>query len=148
MTRTVPGGWTLETVIPAWVLGVDALAAGQEYPFTFGLWDDDARSTQAQTHMLWRGTSPILSARLGHAQPQQHNLQLPGRCNANAAPHGNRHGNFDHSTDADSDCHDTVNTDQHAYGDGHTDCFADGDGDTHPDADRAANRHSRRDYLG
>ncbi len=23
-TRTVPGGWTLETVIPAWVLGLDA----------------------------------------------------------------------------------------------------------------------------
>ena len=57
-------------------------------------------------------------------------------------PPRNRHGNFDHSTDADSDCQDTVNTDQHAYGDGHTDCFADGDGDTHPDADRAANRHS------
>jgi hypothetical protein len=56
-TRTVSGGWTLEAVIPAWVLGLDALAAGQEYPFTFGLWDDDARSIPAQTHMLWRGTA-------------------------------------------------------------------------------------------
>jgi hypothetical protein len=56
MTRTVASGWTLETVIPAWVLGLDALAAGQEYPFTFALWDDDTRSTPAQTHMLWRGT--------------------------------------------------------------------------------------------
>ena len=56
MTRTVPGGWTLETVIPAWVLGLDALAAGQEYPFTFALWDDDTRGFPAQTHMLWRGT--------------------------------------------------------------------------------------------
>ena len=56
MTRTVAGGWTLETAIPAWVLGLDALAAGQEYPFTFGLWDDDTRSAPAQTHMLWRGT--------------------------------------------------------------------------------------------
>jgi photosystem II stability/assembly factor-like uncharacterized protein len=56
VTRTVAGGWTLETVIPAWVLGLDALAANQKYPFTFGLWDDDTRSTPAQTHMLWRGT--------------------------------------------------------------------------------------------
>ena len=56
VTRTVPGGWTLETVIPAWVLGLDALAAGQEYPFTFALWDDDTRGFPAQTHMLWRGT--------------------------------------------------------------------------------------------
>jgi hypothetical protein len=56
-TRTVPGGWTLETVIPAWVIGMDAsLAAGQEYPFTFALWDDDARGPAAQTHMIWRGT--------------------------------------------------------------------------------------------
>ncbi len=56
VTRTVPGGWTLETVIPAWVLGLDALAAGQAYPFTFALWDDDTRGFPAQTHMLWRGT--------------------------------------------------------------------------------------------
>ena len=56
VTRTVPGGWTLETVIPAWVLGLDALAAGQDYPFTFGLWDDDMRGFPAQTHMIWRGT--------------------------------------------------------------------------------------------
>ncbi len=56
VTRTVPGGWTLEPVIPAWVLGLDALAAGQEYSFTFGLWDDDTFGFPAQTHMLWRGT--------------------------------------------------------------------------------------------
>jgi len=56
VTRTVPGGWTLETVIPAWVLGLDALVAGQEYPFTFALWDDDTRGFPAQTHMIWQGT--------------------------------------------------------------------------------------------
>ena len=57
VTRTVSGGWTLETVIPAWVLGLDALAAGQEYPFTFALWDDDTRGFPAQTHMIWRGAA-------------------------------------------------------------------------------------------
>lgn len=55
VTRTVPGGWTLEAVIPAWVIGRDSLAAGEAYPLTFALWDDDTRSMPAQTHMIWRG---------------------------------------------------------------------------------------------
>ena len=54
-THTISGGWSLEATIPTWVLGLDALAAEQEYPFTFGLWDDDTRSIPAQTHMIWQG---------------------------------------------------------------------------------------------
>ena len=57
VTRTVPGGWTLEVAIPATALGLSALAANQSYPFTFGLWDDDLRTYPGQTHMIWRGTS-------------------------------------------------------------------------------------------
>ena len=57
VTRTVPGGWTLEVAIPATALGLTALAADQQYPFTFGLWDDDLRTYPGQTHMIWRGTS-------------------------------------------------------------------------------------------
>ena len=57
VTRTVPGGWTLEVAIPAAALGLSALAADQSYPFTFGLWDDDLRTYPGQTHMIWRGTS-------------------------------------------------------------------------------------------
>ena len=57
VTRTVPGGWTLEVAIPATALGLTALAANQQYPFTFGLWDDDQRTYPGQTHMIWRGTS-------------------------------------------------------------------------------------------
>ena len=64
------GGWTLETVIPAWVLGLDALVAGQEYPFTFALWDDDTRGFPAQTHMIWQGTDT------GAYQPAWGTLQL------------------------------------------------------------------------
>jgi hypothetical protein len=56
-TRTVPGGYALETVIPAWVLGLDAFAANQEYPFNFALWDDDTGGFPAQTHMIWQGAA-------------------------------------------------------------------------------------------
>ena len=56
VTRTVAGGWTLETAIPAWVLGLDALAAGQEVPVHLRVGDDDTCGFPAQTHMLWRGT--------------------------------------------------------------------------------------------
>ena len=71
-TRTVPGGWTLETVIPAWALGLDGFTADEQYPFTFGLWDDDTRDWPAQTHMLWQGTT-------GEArQPEWGTLTLDG----------------------------------------------------------------------
>ena len=57
VTRTVPGGWTIEAAIPAAALGLPAFAADQLYPFTFGLWDDDLRTYPGQTHMIWRGSS-------------------------------------------------------------------------------------------
>jgi photosystem II stability/assembly factor-like uncharacterized protein len=56
VTRTVPGGWTLEASIPSWVFGRDALAAGEKYPLTFALRDDDTRGNPAQTYMIWWGT--------------------------------------------------------------------------------------------
>ena len=52
-TRTIPGGWTLEAAIPATALGLTTLANGQQYPFTFGLWDNDRLTAPGQTHMLW-----------------------------------------------------------------------------------------------
>jgi len=57
MTRTVAGGWSLEVAIPVAALGLTQLKAGQSYPFTFGLWDDDLQTYPGQTHMIWRGTS-------------------------------------------------------------------------------------------
>ena len=57
VTRTVPGGWTLEVAVPATALGLTTLATGQQYPFTFGLWDDDLVTYPGQTHMIWQGTS-------------------------------------------------------------------------------------------
>ena len=57
VTRTVPGGWTLEVAIPASALGLPGFAADQQYPFTFGLWDDDLLTYPGQTHMIWRGDS-------------------------------------------------------------------------------------------
>ena len=55
-TRTVPGGWALEVAVPATALGLTALAAGGQYPFTFALWDDDLRTYPGQTHMIWQGS--------------------------------------------------------------------------------------------
>ena len=52
----MPGGWTLEVAVPATALGLTALKADQQYPFTFALWDDDLRTYPGQTHMIWRGT--------------------------------------------------------------------------------------------
>jgi sugar lactone lactonase YvrE len=57
-TRTVPGGWSLEVAIPVSALGSGALAANQQYPFTFAIWDDDlggGRSGQSQ--LVWQGTT-------------------------------------------------------------------------------------------
>ena len=56
-TRTVPGGWALEVVVPAWTLGLNGFTPGQQFDFTFGLWDDDLRIYPGQTHMIWRGAS-------------------------------------------------------------------------------------------
>jgi hypothetical protein len=52
-TRTIPGGWALEAALPATALGLTTLAAAQQYPFTFGLWDNDRLVAPGQTHMLW-----------------------------------------------------------------------------------------------
>jgi hypothetical protein len=57
VTQTIPDGWSLEAMVPISALGSGTLAAGQQYPFTFALWDDDLGGDGGQTHMLWRGTS-------------------------------------------------------------------------------------------
>ncbi len=51
------GGWAFEVAVPAAALGVTMLAADQQYPFTFGLWDDDLFTYPGETHMVWQGTS-------------------------------------------------------------------------------------------
>ena len=54
--RFISGGWTVEVAIPIAVLGSGALAAGQQYPFTFALWDDDVGAgSRGQTHLFWQG---------------------------------------------------------------------------------------------
>ena len=53
----MPGGWTLEVAIPPSVFGLTQYAVNQSYPFTFGLWDDDAFAGAAETHLLWRGSA-------------------------------------------------------------------------------------------
>ncbi len=72
VTRTVPGGWTLEVAIPAVALGLTTLVANQQYPFTFGLWDDDLFTYPGQTHMIWQGTST------NTYQPEWGTLSLSG----------------------------------------------------------------------
>ena len=59
-TSTIPGGWSVEVSIPAHALGLTQLKAGQSYPFTFGLWDDDEATYPGQTHMIWQGASTSL----------------------------------------------------------------------------------------
>ncbi len=57
VTRPAAGGWSVEVVIPAWVVGLDAFAEGQAYPFTFAAWDDDTFGFPSQTHMIWEGSA-------------------------------------------------------------------------------------------
>ena len=58
VTRTAPGGWQLEALIPAAALGLPVLAAEQQFPFTFGLWDDDlGAGGRGQSHLIWQGSS-------------------------------------------------------------------------------------------
>ena len=54
MTRTIPGGWSVEIAVPALAVGQTQFAEGQQYPFTFGLWDDDKFTYPGQTHLIWR----------------------------------------------------------------------------------------------
>lgn len=56
-TRTIPGGWAFEVGVLAAVLGLSGLAADQQYPFTFALWDDDLFTYPGQTHMFWRSNN-------------------------------------------------------------------------------------------
>ena len=57
ITRTIPGGWALEAAIPVSALGTAGLTAGQEYPFTFALWDDDYFTYPGQTHLFWQSNT-------------------------------------------------------------------------------------------
>ena len=58
ITRTIPGGWSLEVAVPVAALGLTStLAADQQYPFNFALWDDDLFTYPGQTHMFWQSDS-------------------------------------------------------------------------------------------
>ena len=55
--RSVPGGWNMEAAIPTSLLNIGALAAGQQYPFNFALWDDDVGGGgRGQTHLFWQSS--------------------------------------------------------------------------------------------
>ena len=54
MTSTIPGGWSVEIPVPALAVGQTQFTEGQQYPFTFGLWDDDKFTYPGQTHLIWR----------------------------------------------------------------------------------------------
>ena len=72
VTRTIPGGWALEAAIPVAALGVASLAADQQYPFNFALWDDDRFTYPGQTHLLWQSNTANIM------QPDWGMLQLSG----------------------------------------------------------------------
>ena len=57
VTSTTPGGWAVEALIPVSELGLTNLAAEQQIPFTFALWDDDLYAKYGQTHMFWQSDS-------------------------------------------------------------------------------------------
>jgi hypothetical protein len=57
VTRTVPGGWTVEAAVPASALGLGGFAAGDRLPFTFALWDDDLFTYPGQTHLFWQSNT-------------------------------------------------------------------------------------------
>ena len=141
VTRTVPGGWTLEVAVPATALGLTALAADQTYPFTFGLWDDDLRHLpRPDPHDLARHRHLHLPAGVGHAQPQQHRLRLPGRPNPD--PHG--HANADADTDPVRNTHIDADTYTHGHADSDTDPNKDHHNDTHDYCDFYCNGYSQR----
>ena len=112
-TRTVPGGWTLETVIPAWALGLTGFTAGEQYPFTFGLWDDDTRDWPAQTHLLWQGTTgEARQPEWGTLEPRQRHLRLSG---GHAHPNADRDRYPHADTDAHGDTHEDSATDPYQH---------------------------------
>jgi len=58
VTRTVPGGWQFEAAVPASLVGLGTLAAGQQISFTWALWDNDLHNdAPGQTHMFWQSDS-------------------------------------------------------------------------------------------
>ncbi len=61
MTRTVSGGWSLEVALPVAALGLTKLQSGDEFAFTWALWDDDLFTYPGQTHMFWQGNSTSIS---------------------------------------------------------------------------------------
>jgi hypothetical protein len=54
--RSVAGGWKLELAIPVAELGLVSLRAGDQFPFTFGYWDDDDGGP-GDSHLIRWGTS-------------------------------------------------------------------------------------------
>ncbi len=102
VTRTIPGGWALEAAIPASALGVASLAAGQQYPFNFALWDDDRFTYPGQTHLFWQSnTANSYKADWGILQLSGTAVRLP----AATGPwlHTDADGHADCDTVADGD---------------------------------------------
>ncbi len=91
VTRTIPGGWALEAAVPASALGLSGFAAGERYPFTFGLWDDDLRHLPwADPHDLAGQFCQHLQAGLGRPGAQQRVLRFPCAQLTTSADHFHR----------------------------------------------------------
>ncbi len=69
MTRTVSGGWSLEVAVPVAALGLAELGAGNQFTFTWALWDDDLLPTPARPTCSGRAIPPASRGRLGHPEP-------------------------------------------------------------------------------
>ena len=112
-TRTITGGWALEAAIPATALGLTTLATGQQFPFTFGLWDNDRFVAPSQTHMLWMSDATDV------LKPDWGVLALDG-----TTYDFSRHPHAYTDSDRHGDCH--GNTLAHGHGDCHGNTLAHG----------------------
>ncbi len=157
-------------------LGLDALVAGQEYPFTFALWDDDLRTNSDHTHMIWRGTdtftyqpawgtlrlsSTVYDFPTGATQTPTPTPTATLTATPTASPTATSTSTATPTQTqtptatptADADAHADSNTFAHtdAYADAHChpDCFANADGDTYVDfdTDRNSDTHQNADCF-
>ncbi len=162
VTRTVPGGWNLEVMVPVAVLGSGALAADQQYPFTFGYWDDDlGHGAMGQTHMIWQGDSTfayqpawgtleLSSSVHDYLQPtpdcHRHQHAIAHR-HCDAHPDADAHGHSDRDPYSNTHRHSDTDGDRHADSHGNGHLHADPDGHTYPRPPRRQPPRRRHQLL-
>ena len=149
VTRTVPGGWTLEVAVPATALGLTQLKTDQQYPFTFALWDDDLFTYPGQTHMIWRGTDTYTyGPDWGALGAQPHGLRLPNRRDPDTHRHRNANEHRDGDIDANGFGYAHANPHQHGHADADTDCERHTHIDAYSHGYAFANTHRNRYAFG